>query len=52
MSALAADSRPLAAPTALRPMREEDLDAVHAVEVRAYEFPWSVGIFRDCLRAD
>ena len=52
MSALAADSRPLAAPTALRPMREEDLDAVHAVEVRSYEFPWSVGIFRDCLRAD
>lgn len=36
----------------LRPMREDDLDAVHAVEVRAYEFPWTVGIFRDCLRAD
>ncbi|WP_123770399.1 ribosomal protein S18-alanine N-acetyltransferase [Vulcaniibacterium tengchongense] len=33
-------------------MREDDLDAVHAVEVRAYEFPWTVGIFRDCLRAD
>ena len=33
-------------------MREDDLDAVHAVEIRAYEFPWTVGIFRDCLRAD
>ncbi|MFC5594142.1 ribosomal protein S18-alanine N-acetyltransferase [Lysobacter niastensis] len=52
MSALAADSRALAQPTSLRPMRDDDLDAVHAVEVRSYEFPWTVGIFRDCLRAD
>ncbi|MDH5830305.1 ribosomal protein S18-alanine N-acetyltransferase [Luteimonas sp. M1R5S18] len=36
---------------ALRPMREDDLDAVMAIEVRAYPFPWTVGIFRDCLRA-
>ena len=36
----------------LRPMREDDLAAVHMIEVRAYEFPWTVGIFRDCLRAD
>jgi ribosomal-protein-alanine N-acetyltransferase len=36
----------------LRPMREEDLPAVQAIEARAYEFPWSIGIFRDCLRAD
>lgn len=35
-----------------RPMREDDLAAVHALEVRAYEFPWTLGIFRDCLRAD
>lgn len=35
----------------LRPMRESDLDAVMAVEVRAYPFPWTRGIFRDCLRA-
>ena len=35
----------------LRPMREADLDAVMAVEVRAYPFPWTAGIFRDCLRA-
>lgn len=36
---------------ALRPMREGDVEAVHAVERRAYEFPWTAGIFRDCLRA-
>lgn len=35
----------------LRPMRETDLDAVHALEVRSYDFPWSLGTFRDCLRA-
>ncbi|MFC4726819.1 ribosomal protein S18-alanine N-acetyltransferase [Coralloluteibacterium thermophilus] len=35
----------------LRPMREADLPAVAAVEQRAYPFPWSPGIFRDCLRA-
>ena len=50
MSALSADP-PLPA-TALRPMREADLAAVHAVEIRAYEFPWTLGIFRDCLHAD
>jgi ribosomal-protein-alanine N-acetyltransferase len=37
---------------ALRPMREADVEAVHDVERRAYEFPWTAGIFRDCLRAD
>ena len=40
------------APVALRPMREEDLAAIQPIEERAYEFPWTVGIFRDCLRAD
>jgi ribosomal-protein-alanine N-acetyltransferase len=34
----------------LRPMREVDIPAVLAVEVAAYEFPWTEGIFRDCLR--
>lgn len=47
MSAL--PSSPVAA---LRPMREADVDAVYDVECRAYEFPWTAGIFRDCLRAD
>jgi len=35
---------------ALRPMRKSDLNDVLAVEQAAYEFPWSLGIFRDCLR--
>lgn len=49
MSARAADVA--SAPVALRPMREDDLDAVMAIELRAYPFPWARGIFRDCLRA-
>ena len=35
----------------LRPMQEDDLDAVMEVELRAYPFPWTRGIFQDCLRA-
>ncbi len=38
-----------AASVALRPMSCVDLDAVLEIEQRAYEFPWSPGIFRDCL---
>jgi [ribosomal protein S18]-alanine N-acetyltransferase len=34
----------------LRPMREADLGAVMKVELAAYPFPWTDGIFRDCLR--
>ena len=34
----------------LRPMYEADLPAVLEVEQSAYEFPWSLSIFRDCLR--
>jgi ribosomal-protein-alanine N-acetyltransferase len=52
VSALAVDTGQASPAGTLRPMREDDLDAVHAVEIRAYEFPWTVGIFRDCLRAD
>ena len=52
MNALAFDAGQHPLHGAMRPMREDDLDAVHAVEIRAYEFPWTVGIFRDCLRAD
>ena len=36
----------------LRPMREADLDEVMCIEERAYPFPWTRGIFRDCMRAD
>lgn len=35
----------------LRVMRESDLDAVLAIETRAYPFPWTRTIFLDCLRA-
>lgn len=38
--------------TSLRPMREGDLDAVLDIELRAYPFPWTRGIFQDCLRAN
>lgn len=31
-------------------MREADLPAVMAVEERCYEFPWTFGVHRDCLR--
>ena len=41
---------PQAGPPLVRPMREADLPAVNEVERGAYEFPWSPGIFRDCLR--
>ncbi len=34
----------------LRPMQEEDLAAVMVVEHAAYPFPWTLAIFRDCLR--
>lgn len=34
----------------LRPMRETDLEEVLEIERGAYAFPWSPGIFRDCLR--
>ncbi|MDH7453437.1 ribosomal protein S18-alanine N-acetyltransferase [Luteimonas composti] len=49
MSALSADAAQSRA--TLRPMREDDLDRVMRIEVRAYPFPWTAGIFRDCLRA-
>lgn len=35
----------------MRPMRQADIEAVVAIEQRAYPFPWTAGIFRDCLRA-
>ena len=41
---------PVEGPCRLRPMREHDLAAIVAIEQRAYEFPWSLGIFADCLR--
>ena len=34
----------------IRPMHDLDIPAVAATERAAYQFPWSEGIFRDCLR--
>ena len=34
-----------------RPMQEEDLEGVVANELRSYAFPWTRGIFADCLNA-
>jgi len=36
--------------TQLRPMSMSDLPVVMAIEEDSYEFPWTEGIFRDCLR--
>lgn len=33
------------------PMREGDIDAVAGIEQRIYAFPWTVGNFRDSMRA-
>lgn len=37
--------------TAIRAMHSSDLKAVAEVERAAYGYPWSLGIFRDCLLA-
>jgi ribosomal-protein-alanine N-acetyltransferase len=34
----------------IRAMTEADLDAVMAIETAIYEFPWTRGIFQDCMR--
>ncbi len=33
-----------------RAMQAEDLPEVMLIEQQAYQFPWSEGVFRDCLR--
>jgi ribosomal-protein-alanine N-acetyltransferase len=38
-------------PPVIRLMRQSDIDSVTAMENRTYDFPWSAGIFRDCLLA-
>lgn len=35
----------------IRPLRHTDLSTVMDIELDSYEFPWSQGIFMDCLRA-
>ena len=41
----------LAVQATLRPMRETDLDTLMRIEESAYPYPWTRGIFRDCMRA-
>ena len=44
--------RRLAEPsTMIRAMGHDDLSLVSDIERRSYEFPWSHGVFRDCLLA-
>ncbi len=40
----------LAPEVTLRPMRVTDIAEVVSIERASYQFPWSEGIFRDCLR--
>jgi ribosomal-protein-alanine N-acetyltransferase len=40
----------LAPEVGIRAMRSSDIAEVVAIERSAYQFPWSEGIFRDCLR--
>ena len=35
----------------VRPMGSSDVWTVAAIEAEAYQYPWSPGIFRDCLSA-
>lgn len=34
----------------LRPMTQDDLTAVMTIEERAFPFPWTAGIFQDCIK--
>jgi len=36
---------------AIRVMAEADIPHIMDIEERAYEFPWTAGIFHDCIRA-
>ena len=38
-------------PVSLRVMAHDDIAHVSDIERRSYEFPWSHGVFRDCLLA-
>ena len=38
-------------PVEIRQMAHEDIAQVADIERRSYEFPWSHGVFRDCLLA-
>jgi ribosomal-protein-alanine N-acetyltransferase len=44
-------AEPKSFPATIREMRQMDVTMVSTIEQGAYEFPWSPGIFRDCLLA-
>ncbi len=44
-------ANPSALAPVIRDMRQTDVPRIAALEREAYEFPWSPGIFRDCLLA-
>jgi ribosomal-protein-alanine N-acetyltransferase len=46
---LSAEPRPRA--PLVRPMKAADITEVALLERLAYEYPWTEGIFRDCLKA-
>src|ERR1700734_1596512 len=48
--AIAPELLDVAPEVGIRPMTEADVAEVFAVERASYQFPWSEGIFRDCLR--
>lgn len=52
MSAVMSTSAAAATQPLIRPMREDDLDAVIGLETACYDFPWTRGIFADCLAAN
>jgi len=35
----------------VRPMREADLPRIHRIELASYDYPWSLGNFRDSMHA-
>ncbi|MBB6242863.1 ribosomal protein S18-alanine N-acetyltransferase [Rhodanobacter sp. MP1X3] len=35
----------------VRAMRSDDLARVSELEIASYDFPWSLGVFADCLKA-
>lgn len=37
--------------SSFRAMRAQDLEAISRIELSAYPYPWTFGIFRDCLSA-
>ena len=45
MSALPTEVAPY-----FRPMQQGDIEGVIDIERRVYEFPWTIGIFQDCMR--